>query len=246
MNRKILLKLAAGLTALLLLAVLLLLANSFVGNPLAARAARNRGREYLEERYGRPDLEIKGVTYNPKDSSYIIAVFSSTSRDTHFFLRYREGEIYADDYEIAVLSGWNTMERFCDEYTERLTALVQAEMSAVVNISVLPEKRVRYELALDAPFDQKLVEDVEISLRSTGGNDAGHLAEVLKRVSSLMTEKGYAAARFRITGEDGRALTQLMNISAAQVESDNLEEILQRAVADTEYDGIISFGKGSR
>ena len=246
MNRKILLKLAAGLTALLLLAVLLLLANSFVGNPLAARAARNRGREYLEERYGRPDLEIKGVTYNPKDSSYIIAVFSSTSRDTHFFLRYREGEIYADDYEIAVLSGWNTMERLCDEYRERLTALLQAEMGAVADIAVMPEKRSSYGLALDAPFDRGLVEDVEISLRFTGGNDAAYLAEVLKRVSSLMTEKGYAAARFRITGEDGRALTQLMNISAAQVESDNLEEILQRAVADTEYDGIISFGKGSR
>lgn len=244
MNRKILLKLAAGLTALLLLAVLLLLANSFVGNPLAARAARNRGREYLEERYGRPDLEIKGVTYNPKDSSYIIAVFSSTSRDTHFFLRYREGEIYADDYEIAVLSGWNTMERFCDEYTERLTALVQAEMSAVVNISVLPEKRVRYELALDAPFDQKLVEDVEISLRSTGGNDAAYLAEALKRAFSLMTEKGYGAAWFRVTGEAEGALTELSNISAAQVKRGDLEQILRRAIADGEYDGIIAFGKG--
>ncbi len=244
MNRKILSRLAAGLTALLLLAVLLLVANAFVGNPLTARAARNRGREYLEERYGDLDLEIKGVTYNPKDSSYIISVLSGTSRDTHFSLCYREGKIYADDYEIAVLSGWNTMERLCDEYRERLTALLKAEMGAVADIAVMPEKRSSYGLALDAPFDRGLVEDVEISLRFTGGNDAAYLAEALKRAFSLMTEKGYGAAWFRVTGEAEGALTELSNISAAQVKRGDLEEILRRAIADGEYDGIIAFGKG--
>lgn len=67
MSKKILFKISAGLAALLLIAVLLLVANSFLGNPFSERAARNRGREYLQDRYGHLDLKIEGVTYNPKD-----------------------------------------------------------------------------------------------------------------------------------------------------------------------------------
>lgn len=244
MSKKILFKISAGLAALLLIAVLLLVANSFLGNPFSARAARNRGREYLQDRYGHLDLRIEGVSYNPKDGSYIISVLSGTSMDTHFTFRYRKGEIFADDYELSVLSGMNTMDRFCDEYKKGLTALVQARMSEGIHISVMPEKRTRYDLDLDAPFDQRLVENVEISIRTAGGNDAKHLSEILKAILGLMSENGYTAARFRITGEDEGALTELMNISPAQVEGDDLEEILQRAIAGMEYDGVTSFSKG--
>lgn len=59
-----------------------------------------------------------------------------------------------------------------------------------------------------------------------------------------MSENGYTAARFRVTGEDEGALTELMNISPAQVEGDDLEEILQRVIAGMEYDGVTSFSKG--
>ncbi len=41
MSKKILFKISAGPAALLLIAVLLLVANSFLGNPFSARAARN-------------------------------------------------------------------------------------------------------------------------------------------------------------------------------------------------------------
>lgn len=67
-----------------------------------------------------------------------------------------------------------------NEYEKGLTALVQAQMSEAIYISVMPEKRTRYDLDLDAPFDQSQVENVE-----------------------------------------------------TQVEGDNLEEILQRAIAGT-------------
>ncbi len=83
MSKKILFKISAGPAALLLIAVLLLVANSFLGNPFSERAARNRGREYLQDRYGHLDLKIEGVTYNPKDGLYIISVLSGTSMDTH-------------------------------------------------------------------------------------------------------------------------------------------------------------------
>ncbi|MGI6616228.1 MAG: hypothetical protein ACOX30_09510 [Dethiobacteria bacterium] len=244
MYKKILLRLLAGLTALLLLAALLLMANSFVGNPFTAGAAKQKGREYLKERYGHLDLKIEEVAYNPKDSSYSISVLSGTSRDTHFSLAYREGEIYLDNYEDTVLSGMNTMDRLCDEYKKRLTSLVQANMGGVVSISVMPEKLNRYDLDLDAPFDERLVQNVEISVRTTGGNDAEHLADTLKALFSLMMERGYGAARFSITGEREGDLTELMNISAAHVAGDDLEAVLQRAITETEYDGIIAFSKG--
>lgn len=244
MYKRILPRFLAGLTALLLLVALLLVANSFVGNPFSARAAKQRGREYLKERYSHLDLDIEEVIYNPKNSSYSISILSRTSKDTHFSLAYRKGEIYLDNYEASVLSGMNTMDRFCEEYESRLTPLVQEKLSEVISLSVMPEKLTRYDLDLDAAFDQRLVENVEISIRTTGGADAKYLSRILKTTCNLMTERGYAAAKFRITGEDEGGLTELINISPAQVERDNLEEILQKAIVDTEYEGIIAFSKG--
>lgn len=243
MRKQIILRIFAGIIAVLLIIVVFGVANTFLGNPVSSYMAKSKASAYLNDQYGHLDLEIKKVNYFPKDGSYYISVSSNTSMDTHFSLNYRAGEIIGDDYETAVLSGMNTMERFRDEYKKALTLLVQAETNNVTNISVIPEKLTKYDVDLDLAFDKSLIKNVTIILSSIGGTDAKHLADVLRITYDIMKENGYAAIEFGITGEHETSLTELGNIKPEHIESDDLEEILQKAIADTEYDGITAFSK---
>ncbi len=247
MGKKVFLKILAGITALLLIIAVVFIANSFLGNPVSSNIAKSKARSYINDKYSHLNLEIKDVGYNLKDGSYFISVNSSTSIDTHFFLSYRDGEIFRDGYDFSVLSGMNTMDRFCDEYKKSLTPLVQAKTNDVKNISVIPEKLAKYyDIDLDSAFNKKLVENVDIVISSTGGTDAKHLSEILKTTYGVMKENGYAAAKFQIASEHETLLISLSNIKPAHIENENLEEILQEAITNTEYDGITAFSKGSK
>lgn len=61
-----------------------------------------------------------------------------------------------------------------------------------------------------------------------------------------MKENGYVATRFGITSEHEGVLLELGNIKPSHIESENLEEVLQQAIAETEYDGITAFSKGQK
>lgn len=221
-------------------------ANSISGNSVSAYIAKSKAQSYINDKYSHLDLEIKNVGYNLKDDSYFITVNSRTSIDTHFHLSYKAGKIIRDDYALSVLSGMNTMDRFCDEYKRSLTSLVQAKVSEVTNIFVIPEKLTKYNISLDSPFDKRLVENVDISISCIGGTNAEHLALILKQTYNVMKENGYVAANFAIRSEHETALTELMNIKPVHIESENFEEILQQAIAKTEYDGIFAFSKGPK
>lgn len=246
MRKKVFLKISAGITAVLLILVVFLIANSFLGNPVSANIAKSKGLSYINDKYSHLNLEIKDITYNLKDGSYLISVSSNNSIDTHFFLSYRDGDIFRDDYEISVLSGMNTMDRFRDEYKKSLTPLVQAKTNDVTNISVIPEKLSKYDIDLDSTFDKKLIENVNIVISCIGGTDAKHLSKILKTTYGVMKENGYAATKFGITSEHESALTELRNIKPIHIENENLGKILQEAITNTEYDGITAFCKGQK
>ncbi|NLL46307.1 MAG: hypothetical protein GX250_05805 [Clostridiales bacterium] len=246
MTKKMLLKISAGIIAFLLILAVLFIAISFLGNPISANIAKDKALKYINDKYSHLNLELKDVTYSPKDGSYLISLSSSTSVDTYFFLSYRDGEIFRDNYEMSVLSGVNTMHRFCDEYKKSVTALVQAKTSDVTHINVLPEKLAKYGLDLDSAFDKTLVKNVEIIISCIGGTDAKHLSEILKTSYEVMQENGYDATKFGITGAYETALTELKNIKPTHIESENLEEILGKAINNTEYDGITVFSKGQK
>ncbi len=246
MGKKVTLKVLAGIIAAVLMLALFFVASSFWGNPISAHMAGKKAATYLSDHYSHLDLQIKGVNYNFKDGSYSITVSSGTSVDTHFFLSYRDEKIFRDGYQDSVLSGMNTMERFRDEYKKSLAPLVQAKTNDVKNIAVVPEKLTRYDVALDSPFDRSLVKDVKVIVNSTGGTDAEHLSAVLKTTYDVMKENGYTATAFTITGEKETFLTELMNIKPAHIESENFAGILQEALANSEYDGIIAFSKTAK
>ncbi len=243
MRGKNYLKFIAGIAALIFILTVLIVANLFLGNPLIAYRAKREAACYIKEKYGHLDLEIEEVTYNPKDGFYFISVASASSIDTHFSLGYRDGVISRDGYESSVLSGMNTADRFCEEYTGSLMPFLAAETSDIAHISVIPEKSALSGFVPDMVFDQTLFGNVEIMIRCTGGTDAGYLSSILQITDKIMKEKGYAAKTFAITGEREGALTELRNIKSEDIESDNLEELLYKAIIQGEYDGITAFSK---
>ncbi len=246
MNNKTFLKILAGIIAFLLIFAVFFIANSFLGNPVSANIAKSKAQTYITDKYGHLSLEIKDVAYNLKDGYYVISVSSSTSIDTHFLLSYGAGEIFRDDYESSVLSSMNTMDRLCDEYKKSLTPLVQAKTNDVTYISVIPEKLTKYNLELDSAFDTKLVKNVDLAVRYTGGIEAKHFSEILKIIYGVMKDNGFVATNFEITGEHETVLAELRNIKPKHIENENLEEILQKAITNAEYDGITAFSKGQK
>lgn len=157
-----------------------------------------------------------------------------------------DGEIFRDNYTSSVTSGMNTMDRFCDEYKKDLTSLVQEKMNDVTNISVLPEKLTQYNIDLDSAFDKELIRSVDIWINCIGGTEVKHLSNVLKIIYGIMKENGYVATGFGITCEHEGILIELGNIKPSHIESEDLEEVLQQAITETEYDGITAFSKGQK
>ncbi len=240
------LRIFAGIAAVLLILTVFFAADLFIGNPVSKNRAKNKAAAYIHNQYGGLNLEIKEVVYNSKDGSYAVSAYSETSVDTHFSLSYKDGEIVKDDYAVTVLSGMNTMDRFCGEYEKSLTPLIQEKTGAVTDISVMPEKLDSYDVELDADLDKKLTENVHIDIRCSGGTNAKFFAEVLVTAYGVMKENGYAAAEFSIIGQLETALAELKGITPAHIEGKNLEAALQKAITDGEYDGITAFSKGQK
>ena len=73
MRKKVLLKIFAGITAFLLILAVFFIANSLLGNPVSANIAKSKCQSYINDKYNHLSLEIKDVTYNLKDGSYLIS-----------------------------------------------------------------------------------------------------------------------------------------------------------------------------
>lgn len=240
------LKILVGITTFILIFAMLFIANVFFGNPVTASMAKRKAQSYINEKYSNLNLEIKHVTYNSKDGYYFVSIISSTSIDTHFSLSYEDGEIFRDNYASSVLSGMNTMDRFCNEYKRNLTLLVQVKNNDVTNISIIPEKLVKYNIDLDSSFDKELIKNVDIWISCIGSTEVKHLSNILKTTYDIMKDNGYVAIKFGITSQNEGALIELGNIKPSHIENNNLEEILQQAITKTEYDGITAFSKGQK
>ncbi|OZV10256.1 hypothetical protein CIW83_21315 [Tissierella sp. P1] len=111
------LKILAGLIAIILIGGILFITNAFVGNPISARIADETIKQYIKDNYSYLDLELEKPIYNFKDGSYVMNVRSKSSIDTKFGIHYRNGSISYDSYEMRVLGMFNTLDRLSDEYS---------------------------------------------------------------------------------------------------------------------------------
>lgn len=127
-KKKLALKITCAVLAILLIAILLLVLNGFVGNPISSAIAKNNIEKYVKQNYDRNEFEIGKVSYNFKFGEYCSFVQSKKSKDTGFQVTYRNGEIQ-DNYESNVTNRYMTWSRLSDEMTKQVKEVMKKEYS---------------------------------------------------------------------------------------------------------------------
>lgn len=126
--KKRILKIAALLAALALIAFVCLFANSLVGNPISKALAENGAEKYLAETYGDKDFVIEGVSFSFKTGGYYAHITSPGSMDSSFSLAINMlGRVQYDSYESDVLSGWNTANRVSRDYRDTVEEVLSSK-----------------------------------------------------------------------------------------------------------------------
>lgn len=124
MKKKIL-KIAALVTAFILIVGLSWLGNALLGNPISKMLATNTAKKHLEENYSNTDFYIERLDFNFKSTNYYARIKSPTSIDTEFTLYISMfGELTLDTYD-DVLKGFNTARRVDTEYRELVDTIFE-------------------------------------------------------------------------------------------------------------------------
>ncbi|MBQ6845228.1 MAG: hypothetical protein IJO60_11420 [Agathobacter sp.] len=124
MKKKIL-KIAALVTAFILIVGLSWLGNALLGNPVSKMLATNTAKKYLAETYSETDFYIERITYSFKDSNYHAFIKSPSSIDTEFSLTISMfGKLKLDTYD-DVLNGFNTAIRVDTEYRKLVDTIFE-------------------------------------------------------------------------------------------------------------------------
>lgn len=242
---KLLLKIMAGLVAFVLIGVILFMTNAFVGNPVSAMIAKKAIQQYVEQNYSFLDLEVGKSEYNFKFSSYGALAKSKTSQDTWFYIYYRNGEVYHDDYEANVIKKANTLNRFADEYSLIAKKLIAKELGYENNRTFVHYDADAYEkaqevLQLDMPFSHKLPLHAVVTLRfDLTDSSLEHVANVLIDAHKAFINNDYHFFQYSYYGENDDELVMVDGVTPAHIESGQLLDVLKRAESsDDGYDGI--------
>ena len=156
------LKIFAGLIAIILIGGILFITNAFLGNPISARIADETIKQYIKENYSYLDLELEKPIYNFKDGSYVVNARSKSSIDTKFGIHYRNGSIGYDSYEMRVLGMFNTLDRLSDEYSAVAKRIIDKELEyEIKNTRVIYDKSI-YE---NRVFDSQGVADPSVEIK---------------------------------------------------------------------------------
>jgi hypothetical protein len=116
MKKKIL-KIAAFIVAVALIAGLCWFANGLVGNPISKLLATNTAKQYLQDHHPNTDYQLDAVTFNFKFVCYNAYFSSPSSPDSSFTLMLgMDGKIVQDYYEAHVTNRENTARRLENEY----------------------------------------------------------------------------------------------------------------------------------
>lgn len=155
LNRKKFYKILAGVTAVAIIAVLLVVVNAFVGNPISASIATYKINAYVEENYSHLDVEVSKATYNFKTSGYQSYIKSNTSEDTRFAVGLRSGK-FTDYYEFEVENKFTTYRRLQEEFNDSVKRIIAEEFSYETDLVIADFSKNDGDfsgLSLDMPLD---------------------------------------------------------------------------------------------
>lgn len=247
-NNKSLFKIIALIIAIGLIGVILSVTNSFVGNPISAAFAKRAAKKHIEKNYSNLDLVIEKPRYNFKFGEYMVNATSKTSIDTHFNIYYRNGEIRYDDYDSYVLGKFNTLDRLqkeCANLVQPILSQVQGleNNRAMVLIDKWEYEQKNEAIQLDMAFDQSLPIDMQITLRADFEDSSlKNIAQILEASYHVLMDNGFSFTSYHVFSEHNDVLLMIDNVQPADIESGELEKLLEEALNYEDEDEDV--GKG--
>lgn len=245
-NNKGLFKIIALVMAIGLIGAILFVTNSFIGNPVSASFAKKAAKKHIEKNYSDLDLIIEKPRYNFKFGEYIVKASSKTSIDTHFNIYYRNGQIRYDDYDSYVLGKFNTLSRLQEECANLVRPILSEVQGLESNRTMVLVEKWEYEqkngaIQLDMNFDRSLPVDMQITLQSDLENPSlKNVAHLLETAHHLLTNHGFKFTSYHLYSEHKDILLMVDGVQPADIESGNLESLLEDALnyedKDEDYD----------
>lgn len=245
MKGKKLLKIFAGLVALVLIIGILIFTNAFVGNPISSAIAKAQSKKYVEKYYAPLDLKLEKPVYNFKDGAYIIKAYSEKSRDTHFNIYYRNKDI-RDDYEFKVEHKINTLQRLEEEYSEYIRIVLAKTLGYEDNESWVTYDKGEYQRAveildLDEEFDTNLPIRANVTINHKLGDvSLEKLVTIIEEFHKAFLDNSCIFYDYSILIGSGTKVYDIFGIKPSQIESGNLLNIFNKAIESKsgEYEGV--------
>lgn len=165
-KRSKILKMAAFLTAFIMIVGLVVFSTALIGNPVSKWLATKSAEEYLTEQFPDTDYYIESVDFSFKDTCYYSKVKSPSSEDSSFTIAHAmDGKILYDYYEYCVLFKGNTADRINKEYRELVDSVLESSSYPYITDicfgdlrigdykEVVPDEAVQYIQYPDAGID---------------------------------------------------------------------------------------------
>lgn len=229
-QKKLLLKILAGIAGIILILFILLIGNSFMGNPISAMLAEKDIQNYIDRNYSSLNLELGEVNYNFKFGSYCARVTSKTSVDTHFFIEFRNKDNFYDSFDSDVLKKWNTSGRFEEIYSQEVKSILKnielmENISPRVSIDHKNYDAYLNKLQLDMPFDKSIPLDYNLSITcEIKDTSPENLAKILKETHSELTKNDCIFQSYTLYINEN---TNILDVLPTQIESENLVESIK-------------------
>ncbi|MCI8501541.1 MAG: hypothetical protein HFJ85_04815 [Oscillospiraceae bacterium] len=218
-KKRVFLKIGAALLGTGMAAFLLFAATSFLGDPISGSLAKVAIHEYVAQHYPEREFEIGEIKYNFKFGEYSAKVSDPTSRDTQFLVSW-EGNGCSDNYEYAVLDGWNTMDRLAEECAEEIKPLLSSaegleQAAFTVTLSnETQENGITPKPALDVSFEKEMASDFTLIIRADSPNPSiEEAARMLEAADQTLKANGYFLAEYTIDLQDSEQEDHCLLIS---------------------------------
>ena len=237
-RKKKALRIAAGITAFIIIGGILFVTNAFVGNPISYLMAKRGVERYVAQNYSFLDLELEKPVYNFKYPAYMVRAKSRTSMDTHFGIYYRNGKVEWDDYQSNVLGLFNTAQRLSDEYSALARTIISSELGYSDNRTSVLYTRDESEnygdvLQLDMKFDRKIPLKAEVTVHlDIEEHSLEAAARVLEEAHRAFIRNDCHFNIYSFYSEDLEGFLIMINgVSPEDIEGGELVNLLKQAEA---------------
>ncbi|MDO5520936.1 MAG: hypothetical protein Q4G58_10635 [bacterium] len=235
-------RITAGLTAVLLIVLVFLFANSVVGNPISKFLATKDIKQYLATTYPGNDYKIDDVSFNFKFHEYNGTIISPSSKDSTFTITWRDSNNIYDTYDFNVLQRENTIQRYEKEASEQISSLLNSiPGNDIKKVNVVIAKEY-YEtgasrsLVLDSPYDKSTNIPLELTISCNDSATLEKFTTLLEQIHTLTSSNGYHINYYSIDHyeEDDLTLTlSANNITPKEIEGGHLLSLLKNSINET-------------